>query len=98
MSADFQPVAVPESLRNKLKSELTSGLVIVHVEPSGPADKAGILLGDILVELQGRPLEGVESVQQILSSANVGEKVPATVLRGGAPTQLSITLDDRPAR
>jgi S1-C subfamily serine protease len=94
----MQPVAVPESLRNKLKSELTSGLVIVHVEPSGPAEKAGILLGDILVELQGRPLEGVESVQQILSSANVGEKVPATVLRGGAPTQLSITLDDRPAR
>jgi hypothetical protein len=43
-------------------------------------------------------LEGVESVQQILSSANVGEKVPATVLRGGAPTQFSITLDDRPAR
>jgi S1-C subfamily serine protease len=94
----MQPVAVPESLRSKFKSELTDGLVVVHVEPSGPADRAGILLGDILVELQGKPLEGLESVQQILSSAKIGEKVPVTVLRGGSPTQLNVTLDDRPTR
>ena len=94
----MQPVAIPESLRSKLKSELTNGLVIVHVEPSGPADRAGMLLGDILVELQGKSLEGIERVQQILSSANVGEKVPVTVLRGGSPTQLNVTLDDRQVR
>jgi len=57
-----------------------------------------MLLGDILVELQGKSLEGIESVQQILASANVGEKVPVTVLRGGSPTQLNVTLDDRQAR
>jgi S1-C subfamily serine protease len=91
----MQPVAIPESLRSKLKSELTNGLVIVHVEPNGPADRAGMLLGDILVELQGKSLEGMGSVQQILSSANVGEKVLVTVLRGGSPIQLNVTLDDR---
>lgn len=94
----MQPVAVPESLRSKFKSELTNGLVVVHVEPSGPADRAGILLGDVLVELQGKPLEGLESVQQILSLAKIGEKAPVTVLRGGSPTQLNVTLDDRPTR
>jgi serine protease DegQ len=94
----MQPVAVPESLRGKLKSEWTNGLVVVHVEPGGPADRAGMLLGDILVELQGKPLEGIESVQQILSSAKIGEKVPVTVLRGGSPTQLNVMLDDRPKR
>jgi S1-C subfamily serine protease len=94
----MQPVAIPASLRSKLKAELTNGLVVVHVEPSSPADRAGILLGDILVELQGKPLEGIESVQQILSSAKIGEKVPVTVLRGGSPTLLNVTLDDRPTR
>jgi len=94
----MQPVAIPESLRSKLKSELTSGLIVVHVEPSGPAERAGILLGDILVELQGRSLDGIENVQQILSSANVGEKVPLTVLRGGSPTNLTVTLEDRGTR
>src|SRR6202021_1588476 len=94
----MQPVAIPESLRSKFKSELTNGLVVVHVEPSGPADRTGILLGDILVELQGKPLEGLESVQQILSSAKIGQKVTVTVIRGGSPTQVNATLDDRPTR
>jgi S1-C subfamily serine protease len=94
----MQPVAVPESLRSKLKSESTDGLIIVHVEPSGPADRAGILLGDVLVELQAKALESLESVQQVLSSAKAGDKIAVTILRGGSPTELAITLQDRPAR
>ena len=94
----MQPVAVPASLHSKLKPGLSNGLIIVHVEPSGPADRAGILLGDILVELQGRPLESVESVQKILSSARVGDKISATLLRGGSPAELAVTLQDRQTR
>ena len=94
----MQPVAIPESLRSKLKSGATGGLVIVHVELSGPADRAGVLLGDVLVELQGNAIESFESVQQILSSAKVGDKIPATVLRGGSPKELMVTLQDRPTR
>lgn len=94
----MQPVAVPDSLRSKVKSGLTGGLIVVHVEPSGPADRAGILLGDVLVELHGKSLENVENVQQILLSAKAGDKVPATVLRGGSPTEFAVTLQDRPTR
>jgi serine protease DegQ len=94
----MQPVAVPEPLRAKLKSGVTGGLIIIHVEPSGPADRAGILLGDVLIELQGKSLESLDSVQQALSSAKVGDKLPATVLRGGSPIDLAVTLQDRPAR
>ena len=94
----MQPVAIPESMRSKFKSESGGGLVVVHVEPSGPADQAGILLGDVLVELQGKSLESLESIQQILSSAKVGDKIPATILRGGSPKELAVTLLDRPTR
>jgi S1-C subfamily serine protease len=94
----MQPVAIPESLRSKLKSEVPGGLVTVHVEPSGPADQAGILLGDVLVRLQGKSLEGLETVQQVLSSAKPGDKIAVTVLRGGSPTELEVTLQERPAR
>src|SRR3984885_9671893 len=94
----MQPVAIPESLRSKLNSGATGGLVIVHVELSGPADRAGVLLGDVLVELQGNPLESFDSVQQILSSAKVGDNIPAKVIRGGSPKELTITLQDRPTR
>lgn len=94
----MQPVAVPEPLRGKLKSESTGGLIVVHVEPSGPADRAGILLGDVLVELRAKSLESLEGVQQVLSSAKAGDKIAMTVLRGGSPTELEVTLQDRPAR
>jgi S1-C subfamily serine protease len=94
----MQPVALPEGLRSKLRSGATTGLLVAHVEQAGPADKVGILLGDILVELQGQPLEGTENVQQLLASARVGDQVPLVVLRGGSPVVLTITLGDRPMR
>lgn len=94
----MQPVAVPESLRGKIAASANNTLLVVHVEPSGPADKAGILLGDVVIELQGNAVEDTGDIQQLLGSAKVGDTVQATVLRGGAPVKVSITLADRPAR
>jgi len=94
----MQPVAVPESLRGKVPDAGNSAVLVVHVEPAGPADKAGVLLGDVVVELQGKPVEDTGDIQQLLGSAKIGDTVVATVLRGGAPVKLSITLADRPTR
>jgi S1-C subfamily serine protease len=74
----MQPVAVPESLRGKIAASASSALLVVHVEPSGPADKAGILLGDVLTELQGKAVEDTGDIQQLLGSAKVGDTVQAT--------------------
>jgi S1-C subfamily serine protease len=94
----MQPVAVPESLRGKVPGAGNSAVLVVHVEPAGPADKAGVLLGDVVIELQGKPVEDTGDIQQLLGSAKIGDTVAATVLRGGAPVKLSITLADRPTR
>jgi S1-C subfamily serine protease len=94
----MQPVALPESLRGKLGVSANSALLVVHVEPSGPADKTGILLGDVLTELQGKAVEDTGDIQQLLGSATVGDTVQATVLRGGTPVKLSITLTERPVK
>jgi len=92
----MQPVAVPESLRGKTSA--SSGLLVVHVEPSGPADKAGVLLGDLVVDLQGNAVEDTVDIQQLLGATKVGDTVQATVLRGGSPVKMSIALADRPTR
>jgi S1-C subfamily serine protease len=94
----MQPVALPEAVRGKLKSSATGGLMVLHVEPGGPADTAGILLGDVIVELQGKPALDTEHIQDLLASAKVNEKVAASVVRGGAPIEVSITLGERAAR
>jgi S1-C subfamily serine protease len=94
----MQPVALPESLRGKLATPQASALLVMHVEPSSPAEKAGILLGDLLTAVQGRTLEDTADVQHLLGSLKVGDAVQATVLRAGTPVNLSVTLTDRPAR
>jgi serine protease DegQ len=94
----MQPAALPESLRSKAASSGTSALLVVHVEPQGPAEKAGALLGDLVVEIQGKAAEDTRQIQDLLGTSKVGDKITLTVLRGGSPLQLSVVLGDRPAR
>src|SRR5262249_40103078 len=94
----MQPVAIPEKLHGKLKSAATSGLMVLHVETGGPADKAGIVLGDVIVELRGKPILDTENLWDLLASAKVGESVDIAVIRGGVLSQISVTLGERPAR
>ena len=93
----MQPVAVPESLR-KLAPGGASALLVVHAEPSGPAEKAGVLVGDLLTEVQGKAIEDTGDVQDLLGSLKVGDSVNATLLRGGNPVKVTIRVEDRPAR
>jgi serine protease DegQ len=94
----MQPVAIPENLRNRLKNATTGGLMVLHVEPSGPADKAGIVLGDVIVELEGKAALDLDHIQDVLASARVNNKLSVTVLRAGTAVELSLTLGERPAR
>lgn len=94
----MQPVALSEALRGKLKTPTNGGLMVLHVEPSGPAEKAGIVLGDVIVELQGKPALDTDNLRDLLASAKIGDTVKATVLRGGSPADVSLTLGERPAR
>lgn len=94
----MQPVAIPEKLRGNLKGAGEGGLMVLHVEPSGPAEKAGIVLGDIIVELDGKPALDPEHIRELLTSSKVGQDVAIAALRGGAPVTLTVKLAERPAR
>lgn len=94
----MQPVSLPEATRTKLKSGAQGGLMVLHVEPSGPAEKAGIVLGDVIVELQGKPALDMDHIRDLLASAKIGDTVKAAVVRAGVPVEVSLTLGERPAR
>jgi S1-C subfamily serine protease len=91
----MQPVAVPEMLSGKVK-DASSALLVVHVEKAGPAQKAGIQLGDIITEFHGQPSQDTGDILDLLGKLNVGDTIKATVLRGGAPVTATIKLEDRP--
>jgi len=93
-----QPVGIPDALRAILSLTAKSGIMVVKVESGGPAEKAGILLGDILVSLGDAPLEEFEDLQSISDSGIIGKQVKARVIRAGAIQELSITVGERPGK
>ncbi|HEU5414596.1 MAG TPA: trypsin-like peptidase domain-containing protein [Candidatus Angelobacter sp.] len=94
----MQPVALPESLRSKLNLTGSDALMVAHLDAGGPADKAGVLLGDLLIELGSHGLQEIENVQNVLRSAKAGQEIETKLIRAGAVTTLKIKVEARPAR
>ncbi|HEX5848099.1 MAG TPA: trypsin-like peptidase domain-containing protein, partial [Rubrobacter sp.] len=81
------PVEVPPSLRGE--AGLT-GLVIAAVEDGGAADRAGLLVGDVLLSIEGEPLDGAETLLEALARA--GDAVESRILRGGRIEVMNVSL------
>lgn len=91
----MQPVDVPENMRSKLPAQTRVGLLVMHVENGGPAEKAGVLLGDVLFEVGGETVEHVDAIQDSLATAKVGDVLQIRVIRAGEIKPVSITLGER---
>jgi S1-C subfamily serine protease len=85
-----QPVRLPEPLG--------LGLVVVKLEAGGPAEEAGLLLGDILTALDGRELADPEDLLAALGGERVGKPVEVRLLRGGEAKTIAVTVGERPTR
>ncbi len=98
LGVGMQPVRLPDDLKNKLSLADSNGLIIVSVENNGPAEKGGILIGDVLVALDGATVADTDDVQGLLGPERVGKAITARVVRGGVATELTITVGERPQR
>ncbi|MBE9075877.1 trypsin-like peptidase domain-containing protein [Romeria aff. gracilis LEGE 07310] len=91
----LQPVELPNSLKQSLDLSQAGGILIVSLETDGPADGAGVLMGDILVTLVGEPIETVRDLRSQLAPDRVGQPVTARLIRGGQLLELSLTIGER---
>lgn len=98
LGAALQPVRIPESSSANLRSGAGGGLIVLHVESGGPAEKAGIVLGDVIVELEGNPVVDVYEIRSTLAASKIGDSLKLKVLRAGSPVEAAVTLGERPAR
>jgi len=78
---------------HQLRSE--SGVRVLGVEPHGPAQRAGFLEGDIIVEFNGQPIPGLDELLRFLTDDLVATRIPVTVLRGVDKLDLEITPVER---
>lgn len=88
-----QLVRLPAAQRQGRSQE--HGLLIVNVDEQSPAHHGDLLLGDILLTLDGHTINDAEDLQLLLSGERVGKTIPVEVVRGNTVQTLHITIGQR---
>jgi S1-C subfamily serine protease len=96
LGVGLQPVRLPEALRQSLQRTEKTAAIVLEVEPESPAHKAGIVIGDILIALAGRPVARLEDVHSQLHGEAIGKPLALKFVRGGAPQEVNILVGERP--
>jgi len=86
--------AVTKELAEKFKIDGTEGVLVADVVKGGPADKAGIERGDVIVEFNGKPLKDWHSLPRLVAEVPVGQEVKLKVLREGRARALTATVGE----
>jgi len=89
-----QPVELPDHQRHG--DERHGALLVVAVSSGSPAAQAGVLVGDVLLALDGRRIESPEDLLDLLAGDRVGQAATLRVMRGGVVSDMTVTIGERP--
>ncbi|MCG9126459.1 trypsin-like peptidase domain-containing protein [Candidatus Poribacteria bacterium] len=87
--------SVSHQLAQKLQLDSTQGVIVNEVGKNSPAEKAGILNGDIIIEFNGKPVTGIDHLRFSVAETPVGTSVKIKVLRNGKVKQVTAKLKQR---
>jgi serine protease Do len=85
---------VPHDVAEAIGLPRASGALVSSVEGDGPADKAGVKPGDVIIKYDGRQVESSSDLRRMVASTKPGSKVTTTVWRNGAPRDLQIAVGE----
>lgn len=94
----MQPVRLGAALAQKLELRRDVGLLVVQVAPDGPAEKAGLLVGDVIIGVDGRPVDDLDDLLGILGGERIGTTTQVRVVRGGTLAEVPVTIAARPRK
>jgi len=80
---------------NALGLDRPVGALVNSIEPDSAADRAGIEVGDVILEVDGRPVEVFSDLPPIVGSIRPGREIELTISRWGETQEISVTLDER---
>jgi S1-C subfamily serine protease len=89
LGVGLQPVELPDHHK---------GLIVLSLEPDGPAAKAGVLIGDVMVSLGGTAVSDTDDIQSVLERHAVGQTIAAGLVRGGAALSIGVAIGERSRR
>jgi len=90
-----QPVTIPAAQQKSLGREQSSGLLLVGVEEDSPAERGGLMVGDIIVAISSQPITDADQLLAALVGDVVGKPTAVQVVRGGQATTITVTIGER---
>jgi S1-C subfamily serine protease len=87
LGVSLHPVRLPDGAR---------GLIVLSLEPGGPALQAGVMVGDVLLTLDGEAVIDTDAVQSQLGAERIGKAVVAEIVRGGTRVNIGVVPAERP--
>ena len=93
LGIEFHDVSEDQASALHLKG--VRAVVVAMVDHDAPAGKAGVLINDVIVTMNGQPVTGMDSLHRMIHDAGAGATVEVGILRKGAPVKLEIQLADQ---
>ncbi|MEO5759103.1 MAG: DegQ family serine endoprotease [Mesorhizobium sp.] len=94
IGAEFE--AVTPQIAESLAMEKPTGALVSSVDESGPAAKAGLKPGDVVLQLNGKPVESIEALDFRMATLSIGTKANFAVLSKGQQAAMGIALERAP--
>lgn len=76
--------------------EKSKGVLVARVSADGPADKAGMMQGDVIEKIEGKPVEASKQVQELVRKHKPGDSLNLLVMRNGGLTAVTVKIGDYP--
>src|SRR5207249_880185 len=92
-----QPVRVPDTTRGAQGEAQRTAVIVVDVQPGSPA-AAGLLIGDVILSLDGQAINHPLELRSVLRAERIGQRVRALVLRAGQVIDVELVIGERPGR
>lgn len=89
-----QTVPIDTRVRRFHGLTMGSGALIAGLEPDGPAKQSDLMVGDVIVALDGEPVSGVDALHRLLTEERVGRLVVLTVLRRATIQEITVTAGE----
>ncbi|MEO8456066.1 MAG: Do family serine endopeptidase [Sphingomicrobium sp.] len=94
LGVGLQPL--DENLAPSLGLPKDSGEIVRSVVPGGPAARAGLQQGDVIVKVNGQPVTPDQTVSYLVANTAVGSRVPLEIVRGGRRATVAVAVGERP--
>jgi S1-C subfamily serine protease len=96
LGAAMQPVRLQQQLRSRLGLDRERGLLVHSVQSDSPSAGGGLLVGDVIIGIGGKPVVEPEDVLKVLNGDTVGRPLALELVRGGRLETVEVLIGERP--